>query len=117
MTTEAKTEARRTAIAIVRAAMDGDAGAGAYLASTAEDAGELMAALEGFAHGLTVATTTDTAPPAFHPKAFAPGSEAEVAATFDALVAFIVRHLDVMASEADTTPARLLDALAERATR
>ena len=96
MSTTAEIEARRTAVAIVRSAVDGDRRAGRMLRSSVEDARELRRALEGLARGLAVVNPAVPRAPA----------------TFDGLVAYIGRHVQYMARADGVTTRSILDRLA-----
>ena len=109
MSTPIQIEARRTVVALVRAKITDDHAAGAALVAgeSAEDAAELMAALEGWAAALTATTGSSENPPVFDHS-----SPAADAAIFDALLDYIVRHLTRAAAAAGKTPDAVLDGLA-----
>ena len=96
---DAEIEARRTAVAMVRAAVYGDVEAGAVLMATVEDMAELRLALVGLARGL-VAVNPALPPP--------PSADSPV----DGIVAYVGQHLDGMARSDGSTAGSILDRLA-----
>ncbi len=98
-TTAAEIDARRTAVAMVRAAVDRDAEAAALLMGMVDDPIEVGLALESLARGLTAVS------PAVPP---APAA----GAGFDALVAYVGHHVEAMARADGTTTRYIFDQLA-----
>lgn len=111
MSTPTEIEARCTVVDLIRAKINQDDGgvAGLVTRQGADDALELMRALEGWACAMHLTTTTGSLEP--HP-VFLHISPAADAAAFDSLVDYIVRHLEQSAREAGKTPEAVLDALA-----